>query len=220
MDMDIPDEILNRQRSPAFTCFLQHWFVDSRPLSRGEVSLDFLRDLKPDELDLARSLLRQNLGLKYVHVIEGVATLNDVDSIPILREMMKSETDLSRQLTIAGALWKLAKDPIFVECLHRMKAARNARIKTVHIRQILWLNDERALDLLIDLLDDGDKFVGVFALQILNELEFERRFFVPPQQLPSQPDDYRARRTIPAFRSLMTAHLLASNRSSKPENRR
>src|SRR5580692_449947 len=112
--MDIPGEILNQRRSPAFTCFLQHWFVDSRPLSRGEVNLDFLRDLTPDELDLARSLLRQNLGLKYVHVIEGVAALNDADSIPILREMMKSEVDLSRQITIAGALWKLAKDPIFI----------------------------------------------------------------------------------------------------------
>jgi hypothetical protein len=137
----------------------------------------------------------------------------DLSSVLILREMLESEHDLDRQLTIAGALWKLVEDPMFVTCLQRMKVSRNATIKMAHLHQVLWLDDELAIDFLIDFLDDPDKFVGQQALTALNELEFERPFFAPAHQLPSQPDDYRVRRSDAAFRALMTAHLQAANRS-------
>jgi hypothetical protein len=206
---DIPEGVPNQQHSPAFSAFFRHWFVDSGALARGEVDLGFLDGLAPEEAELARDLLRRNLGRQQTHIIEGLAALHDVGSVPILREMMNGESDLGRQLTISGTLWKLVKDPIFVECLRRMKTSRNANLKMAHLRQVLWLNDERSIDLLMDFLDDADKFMQQQALTALNELEFERRFFAPAHQLPSQPDDYRARRTDGVFRARMVANLRA-----------
>ena len=206
---DIPEGVPNEHHSPAFRAFFRHWFVDSGALARGDVDLGFLDGLTPEEVDLARDLLRRNLGRKRTHIIEGLAALHDLGSVGMLREMMNGEADLGRQLTISGTLWKLVKDPIFVECLRRMKASRNANLKMAHLKQVLWLNDERSIDFLMDFLDDADKFVRQQALTALNELEFERRFFGPAHQLPSQADDFRARRTDEVFRARMSAKLRA-----------
>lgn len=72
--------------------------------------------------------------------------------------LLEDEFDESRRLTIAGALWKLVRDPVFLEYLERAKMS--GLIATyAHLLQVLWLDDERALDFLIDLLpqDDVDK---------------------------------------------------------------
>ena len=109
---DIPDEIFEGEYSDAFVKFLRNWFGDSRSLSFGVVDRAFSDDLTPEELKLARELLRRNSGLKYTHIIECRAELRDLDSAPALRAMFACETDPSRQLTVAGTLWRLARDPV------------------------------------------------------------------------------------------------------------
>ena len=212
---DLPEQIFKQPHPPAFKEFLHHWFVNTWGLSRGEVDLAFLNDLTPEEREIAKDLIRRNLGLKYTHIIEGVAALHDVSTAPILRSMVDEETNASRQLTIAGVLWKLTSDPIFIDCLSRMKASDDATLKQAHFHQILWIGDDRAISFLIDLLDDADRFVRFLALSTLNRLEFNRQFFVPAKQLPRQPDDYRRRRHDSSFRQLMTVHLRASNARSE-----
>jgi HEAT repeat protein len=208
LDMyDIPDDVFTGEHSAAFVQFLRNWFGDSRPLSRGEVDLKFLDDLTPEERQLAKDLLHRNLGLKYVHLIEGAAALHDVDAVPTLRAMFAAEADESRQLTIAGTLWKLNRDPAFIDCLNRLKASHDGAFKRAHFHQITWLGDERAIDLLIDLLDDDDSFVRFLASTTLNELEFEKRFMVVAKELPRRPEDYRSRQRDAAFRALMVGHL-------------
>src|SRR5262249_7853802 len=103
---DIPAEVLQEPHSPAFKAFLWNWFGNETQLARGELSLDFLRDLTPHELQLARSILRNNLTLGYPHLLEGAVVLHDVSAIPVLRTMLNSERDLSLQLTICAALWE------------------------------------------------------------------------------------------------------------------
>jgi hypothetical protein len=72
--------------------------------------------------------------------------------------MLDDEPDESLRLLIAGALWKLNKDPVFIECLNRAK--KNGLLKIpFHLEQVLWLNDERAIDFLIDLLPETDQDV-------------------------------------------------------------
>ena len=117
---DIPEEVARGPHSPAFAKFLSNWFGDTHALTHGELDLTFLEDLTAEELELAQEMVRRNLKLKYTHIIEGAAALHDIAAVPILRAMFNEESDESRRLTIAGALWKLIKDPD----IHRMSRTR------------------------------------------------------------------------------------------------
>ncbi len=200
---DIPGEIAQADHSPAFSQFLWNWFGDTRALTHGEPDLSFLKDLTPAELELARSLIRRNLKLKQQHVIKAIPILHDELGAPLLREMLDRETDASWLLTIAGALWKLNRDPVFWECLQRAKARCPEVFQYSHLWQVLWVGDERALDFLIDLLDQKNWGVQSMTLGLLNELEFGRRMGIPARTMPHQPEYYRKVRRDPAFRERM-----------------
>jgi len=133
--------------------------------------------------------------------------MGDTAAVPALRALLADESGLSRQLTITGALWKLARDSSFVDCLNRMKASESSTLKQAHIHQVLWLGDERSVDLLMDLLDDKDKFVRFLALSMLNSLEFGHRFLVPENGLPCKASDYRKRRHDQPLRQRMISNL-------------
>ena len=82
---------------------------------------------------------------------------------------------MSRRLTMAGALWKIDRDPIFVDCLHEARSVRPKIFESAHLYQVLWLNDDRALDFLVGLLEVKEGTFYSFTLGLLNELEFGRR---------------------------------------------
>ena len=207
-DYDIPDDVKNAAHSEAFSEFMNHWFVSSMGLTRGEVELDFLERLTVEERELAKGLLRGNLSLNYTHIVEGLALLGDVSAVPELRRMVAAEKDSSRRLTLAGSLWKLVKDDVFVECLREMVTGDDATLKQAHINQILWLEDERSIDLVIDLLDDDDSFVRFLALSCLNDIEFGKHHLLPLNALPCQAPGYKNRRTEESFRKMMVERLL------------
>jgi len=150
-------------------------------------------------------MLRRNLRLMNTHIIQGASLLHDVAAVPILRNLLEEESDPDRRLTIAGALWKLSGDPVFIECLNQARTSRCNLLEGAHLLKVLWLGDGRAIDFLIDLLDFQEWLVRSQALGLLNELEFGRRMGIPAREMPRQPDDYRKRRRDPAFRELMTA---------------
>jgi hypothetical protein len=191
------------------------WFGDPRPLTLGELELSFIDDLTSEELALARGLIRHNLRLRQTHVIEGTSALRDIDAVPVLRAMFHQETSADRRLTIAGALWKLAKDPVFIECLHDVRNQGGALLTGAHLLKVLWLDDERALDFLIDLLDAKDWLTESEVLGLLNRLEFGRLIAVPARELPSQRQDYRERRNNPEFRRMMLAAIHQWNGAMK-----
>jgi len=111
-------------------------------------------------------------------------------------------------LTIAGSLWKLAHEESFVDYLKQMKESKNATLKRAHIRQILWLKDERTIDLLIDILEDDDGFVRFLALKMLNELEFGRTCLLCGMtELPHQSSYYEQRRNDEALHQRMVANI-------------
>jgi hypothetical protein len=228
---DLPRDLTATKRSPAFDQFLRNWFEDERQLRRGELDLGFLSRLSPEELEVARGLIRRNLKLRFVHIINGAVFLRDLSAVPLLKAMLDTEPDWDRGMEIAGALWQLTRDSVFVERLHQLKA--NNQLHGIHMLKILWLDDERALDFLVDLLNRVDRELkpsfqharaspiarlfgllkppaprmdngatGRRALSMLNDLEFGR-LLVPVQDLPMQPKDYRVRRNDPAFRATM-----------------
>jgi hypothetical protein len=232
---DIPEEVARGPHSPAFGKFLSSWFGDTYTLTHGELDLTFLEGLTTEERELAREMVRRNLKLKYTHIIEGVSALHDTAAVPILRNMFNEESDEDRRLTIAGALWKLVKDPIFIECLERAKT--RGSLGYFGLAKVLWLNDARAVDILIDVLPQRDRESapwtllkwlafrpvlrpllirahiahahgnqeGFFALSLLNRLEFGGPSKAVDREMWRLPSDYRRRRHEVAFRESMTA---------------
>jgi hypothetical protein len=211
---DVPDEIAAGPHSPAFESFLRNWFGNPWALTHGELDLSFLEDLSPDELRTARALIRRNLRLGQTHIIQGAAALRDLEAVPILRAMLEAQDDLDRRLTIAGALWNLVRDPIFITCLGQARRSDRRFLVTAHLYSVVWLDDERALDFLVDLLDHWDSLARAMALDLLNMLEFGRTTLVP-KEMARGPEAYRSRRPDPAFREMMTVAIRTWNRTRK-----
>jgi len=168
---DIPEEVTRGPHSPAFRKFLSKWFYDTYAVTHGELDLTFLEDLTAEERQVARELIRRNLKTRHNHIIEGASALRDIEAVPTLKAMYDQEPDESRRLTIAGALWKLSKDPVFIECLERGKTAGS--LGYFGLLYVLWLNDWRAVDYLIDLLPQKDRESPVWKW-------FLRVAFFPP----------------------------------------
>jgi hypothetical protein len=168
---DVPQDVVDGPHSPAFRQFLLNWFGSNR-VSFAE-RLRTASDLAPEEATVGRELIRRNLKCNYSHIISGTWALGDLEAVPLLRVMFDNEKDESRRLVIAGALWKLNNDPVFGECLNRAKKSGLLKI-VFHLQQVLWLNDERAIDFLIGLLPETDHDgVGARKLRRLN------RWFLP-----------------------------------------
>jgi hypothetical protein len=192
-------------KSRALRAFLHNWFEDSRGLVRHEVDLSFLSELRPRELAYARNLLRRNLHLGYAHIVEGIGALGDTSAVPVLRQMLHCDEYRGLRLTIAGTLWRLTKDEAFYEALLEMKDSEWPAMKQVFIGQVPWLADGRALDMLIDFLEDSDAFVRYLALGWLHEIEFEKSSLL--QGRPHRPLYYQSRRHDEDFRTMMIEHL-------------
>jgi hypothetical protein len=151
---DVPQAVVDDPPSTAFRQFLLYWFCSIR-VSFSE-RLKAATNLSPEETPLARCLIRRNLKCKHSHIISGTWALGDLEAAPPLRTMFGQEADESRRLLIAGALWKLNRDPVFIECLKRAKESGLLAVY-FHLQQVLWLNDERSIDFLIDLLPQEDR---------------------------------------------------------------
>ncbi len=147
-------DVLDGPHSPAFRQFLFNWFSSNR-ISFSE-RLRAANDLTLEEIQLGQQPIRCNLKCKHGHIISGTWALGDLEAVPLLRSMFDGEEDESRRLLIAGALWKLNKDSVFIECLNRAKKSGLLKV-FFHLQQVLWLNDERAVDFLIDLLPETDQ---------------------------------------------------------------
>ena len=207
MSYDIPYDAQPKDglHSPAYRKFYENFFVDATGILRHEVDLDFINALTPQETELAKDLIRRNLQLKYVHIIEGVAILQDHDLVPQLKNMFVHENDLSRKLTIAGTLWKLENDPVFPECLREMVKSKNDSLKVAHMHQIAWLGDERTIHLLIDIFQGGYGFARHRALSMLNAIENRKSYL--GSDLPHSEKYYISHKDDEAFMEKMVKNL-------------
>jgi hypothetical protein len=171
---DVPQDVVDGPHSQAFRQFLLNWFGSNR-VSFDE-RLRTANDLTPEEAAVGRELIRRNLKCNHSHIISGTWALGDLEAVPLLRMMFDHERDESRRLVIAGALWKLNNDPVFISCLNRAKKSGLLKVY-FHLQQVLWLNDERAIDFLIDLLPERDhSSVRASGLRRLNRWFFHTPF--------------------------------------------
>ena len=209
---EVPNDVLARGASPEYREFLRNWFADPRAVIDHELDLSFVRRIPADELARARELIRDNLKVGHTHIVEGAAVLGDVAAVPILRDMLNFESNPSRRLTIAGALWMLVQDPAFLSCLNESKSSVGRLFTGHHLYQILWLDDERALDFLVDLSGHNDHFVRYSVLSLLNQLESGEPFRLP-ERLEHGAEFYRRRQRDDGFRRTMVASIRRWNRA-------
>ena len=223
---DVPQQLVDDPPSSAFRQYLLNWFGSNR-VSFHE-RLTSANKLAPEEIVVARQLIRANLKCRHDHITSGTWALDDLEAVPVLREMLDTESSESRRLVISGALWKLNKDPVFIECLNQAKKSGLFWV-AFHVEQIRWLNDERSIDLLIDLLPPEEqvwresrllrlrdlfwmsesrrrehknaRMAGGWARCDLHLLEFGRSAARRNDLRP--PSYYRERRNDPAFREMM-----------------
>jgi hypothetical protein len=238
---DVPQEVVDGPHSPAFREFLLTWFGSTRRIDFGLPDLTVLKDLTPEEITLAQQLVRRNLKCRRIHIINATWALRDSSAAPLLRMMLEDEPDSSRRLTIAGALWKLVRVPIFIECLGQTKGTETM---VAHIDQVLWLDDVRALDFLTGLLpaedEDNQKATLIRLRSILRNTPFrkmannaikrhseaqgpgpwalgllnrlESGINLPPDK-QNPPSYYRRRLQKPAFREHILEAIHESNKS-------
>jgi hypothetical protein len=197
-----------QRRSNSWDLFVEYWLGKGLlGLTRREVDRSFLKTLTRDEKIEVKEIVRRNLPLRQVHWIEVAADLQDAEAIPILKELYAEQTDLSWRLTIAGSLWRLCRDEAFVMCLEEMAASDNSILKEAHMHQVIWLRDERAINLLLRLLDDVDSSVQGSALSILNNIHE----FPQPVRLGDgfkhTIEEYKWLQPHPEFRAMMAGKL-------------
>lgn len=192
--------------SPAFRTFLRLFFENSfELLHNGDV--EFFMHMSLDEINAARDLLRANLHLGYTHIIMGVAELEDALAVDQLRSMLVTERHLSAKLTIAGALWRISHDAIFSELVQDMIGSASTNLRQAHVKDVSCLRNRMAIEVLIRLLDDADRFVRFKALMELNTIEGLEKPIRSAQDLPHDTAYYQARMTDLGFLDMMEDRL-------------
>ena len=170
-NIDVPDDVLRGPHSPALHAFLWNWFGYGR--ERDEVQ-GCIKALTPEELEIARDMVRRNLKLRQDGITQAVAELNDVSAAPILRAMLEEEPNESRRLVIAGTLWKIVRDPVLIKVLDHAKKYQSLGFMVV--TRALWLDDFSAVEFLIDLLHEKDRDCNLWRAQrrLSSRLPFRR----------------------------------------------
>jgi hypothetical protein len=185
----MPEVVDLDKASPAFRRFYEMHFVDSTPILRGDEDWQFAKALSPDELALARRLVRANLHLNPLYG-DSAAVLNDREAIPVLHDMLARARDLSQRITIARPLWILERSPAFPPLIEELVHGKNPMLKERHIFEVLLLADARALDHLFDMARDPVDSVRNLALFHLTSLTgawkggFRNNESQRPQDLP------------------------------------
>ena len=195
-----------RNLSPSLRAFVQNFFENTLALSRGELDLAFLKELSPADVLQARTLVQRNLHLRYTSIIEGLGLLGDASDAQSLQDLLNTETEPSRRLTIGKALWRIRRDPQFPTLLEQMIASDDVMLKQAHIDDVLLLGDHRSIAFLTRLLDDDDPFVRHLALGTLNALEFSAHYLTPT--FPHDAEYYRTRQSDAALVQRLVSNLV------------
>ncbi len=196
--------------SATFRDFYSSYFSNPERLSRGDIDGSFLKDLPIEEKEEAKRLIRKNLKKRHWYIIEAVAILNDHEAVPELKKLLESETQLCNKLTISGVLWKLIGDPIFPTLIEEMASSNDTYVKSRHIKKIAWLENDRAISLLVEFLNDPDWSIRAEALSMLREIDLKTGCYEflwdDPHLLPAE--YYLSKKANPAFFERMTKNLI------------
>jgi hypothetical protein len=165
----MPEPVDLDRASPAFRKFYHLHFVDWIPILRGDEDWGFARALTPDELALARRLVRANLHLNPLYG-DSAAVLNDREAIPVLHELLGRAGDISQRIAIARPLWILERSPAYSSLIDELVHGKDSVLKDRHIFDILLIADERALNHLFTMATDPVESVRDLALFHLTSL--------------------------------------------------
>jgi len=189
--------------SESFKDFFHNHFIDMKGLSRREIDTSFYSQMTIDEKEIAKRLIRQNLDLRYVHLIEATGKLKDELALPILYEQLKNTSDLSRQLIIGQAIWRINNDIVYRDLLRMLQESPNHITKEAHFEQVTDFKNMESIEMLFRYLRDEGDFVRYLALSELNHLisgqqSFESKF---------DTDYFLSRQEDEAFKKMLLQNL-------------
>jgi hypothetical protein len=177
--------------SKAFKDFYSNHFENTWGLTRGEVDTYFYSAMTKDENEIAKRLVRYNLKLRYTHLFKASGDLHDNEALPILYEHLQDSKDLSRQLTIGQAIWKINGDGLYRELLRKLQGHPDHFTKEAHFEQVTDLKNQESIEMLLAYLNDSADFVRYLALSKLNYLltgtgsfenQFDKDYFLTRQK--------------------------------------
>jgi hypothetical protein len=204
----IVDPVDLEQMSPAFRKFYHSFFVDKIIVLRNELDDEWMNGLSPDELDLARRLVRANLANGQIYR-EAAGLLNDHDAIPLLHTMLEETRGLSEKIYIALPLWYLEQASVYPVLINKLVHSKQSELKKRHIWEILSLGDMRAIDHLFTMAEDADESVRELAIFHLTALSNTWRGRFWNNESLKTPDlaYFKARRTNRRFLARMLREL-------------
>ena len=197
----MPEAVDLDTASPAFRRFYHLHFVDTIPILRGDEDWGFAKALTPEELALARRLVRANLHLGSFYG-DSAAVLNDREAIPVLHDLLGRAGDISQRIAIARPLWILERSPAYASLIDEVVHGKDPALKERHIYDILLIADERALDHLFTMARDPVASVRDLALYHLTSLTgaWKGRFWNSQSRQSQDLPYFEARRHKRLFR--------------------
>ncbi len=176
--------------STAFKDFYENHFVDAYGLTRREVDTYFFDSMTPEEKEIAKRLIRQNLKLRQAHLFQASGLLGDKEALPILYEQFKNNTDLSWLLIIGQAIWKLNGDDLYSKLLQQLKTHPSNTMREAHFEQVTDLKNKESIEMLFEYLNDKSGLVKSMTVSKLNYIlagqyeqkqRFDRDYFLSKQ---------------------------------------
>ena len=154
--------------SKAFKDFYSVHFINSFGLTRGDVDTSFFASMTNSEKEIAKRLIRQNLKLRQAHLFTASGQLKDKEALTILYEQLENNDDLSWQMTIGQAIWRINGDSLYPKLLTQLKNYPSELMRQAHFEQVLDLQNEQSIEAYFDYLNDSNSIITSMTLSKLN----------------------------------------------------
>jgi hypothetical protein len=166
--------------SENFKDFYYYHFINSNELSKREIPIDFFKNMNPEEKEIVKHLIRNNLELRKTHLFDASGILKDKMALPILFEQFEKDENLSMKLTIGRAIWRITEYQNYEKILRELAMSNNENLKYNHFEKFSDLTQKVKIELLTQMVGDNETpserkaFETLNILQTRNELEKDR----------------------------------------------
>lgn len=203
----IIDIDLNKlQSTNSFRLFLKYYFGDDTfgMYRQYGPKPEFMKRMTLSERSMACDLIFKNLDADYPILFDALGKLGNDSTVKELHRRIEESDNVALKVLMGSSLWRLNRDPIFIELLDELKESGDVTAKRRRLCVVLDLRDQRFVDYLTDYLDDGDQEVRDEALNWLRLLDTDSTIV---DENSKSADYYRDYRKSQKMRKRMVCNL-------------